>query len=38
MIISLVSWLPYLGLIIGLLIKTTAVGAAAVALVNSRRG
>ncbi|BCV22613.1 hypothetical protein [Moorella sp. Hama-1] len=32
LIISLVTWLPYLGLIAGLVVKATALGAAAVTL------
>ncbi|MGI9860479.1 hypothetical protein SDD30_03710 [Moorella naiadis] len=34
LIISLVTWLPYLGLIAGLVVKATALGAAAVTLIG----
>jgi len=34
LIISLVTWLPYLGLIIGLVVKTAALGAATVTVID----
>ncbi len=35
--IGLITWLPWIGFVIGVLLKTTALGAAAVSLINSRR-
>lgn len=36
-IIGLITWLPLIGLVIGLFLKITALGAATVSLINSRR-
>lgn len=36
-LIGLITWLPYAGTPIGLLLKITGLGAAAVSLINRRR-
>lgn len=37
LIISLVTWLPYLGIVAGLVVKTAALGTAAVTMVGIAR-